>query len=93
MSKIRKEFLWGLSYHLAKYILPRLQAFRKLNKAGIPTGLKDIEEWNGLLDKMIFAFKFIKEDEEKVFSYKKSDFIKVKRGLNLFAKYFTNLWD
>ena len=78
--------LWGLDYHLAKLILKRLIAFRKMNKAGIPCCLFSKEEieydfkedktdlWNEIIDKMIWSFEYVLSDYgmdmEKIMSFK-----------------------
>lgn len=54
--------LWNLDYHLAKIILKRLKAFKKMERKGIPSTLNSFDEWNKILDKMIFSFEFIRSD-------------------------------
>lgn len=49
--------LWNLDYNIAKYLLPRLKAFKK-NTMSIPASLTE-DEWDNILDKMIIAFEYI----------------------------------
>ena len=48
-----------------------------------------MKHWNKTLDKMIYAFKKIADDDV----YKPSAYKKIDEGLQLFAKYFQALWD
>ena len=46
---------------MAKFVYPRLKKFKKEN-IGFPHEFKTIDEWNEILDKMLFSFKVLKED-------------------------------
>ena len=77
---------WNLDNSIAQFTLPRLKYFRKhLN--GYPSDLS-LPEWKVVLDKMIFAFENLIEDNLDIENTKK-----VKEGFKLFGKYFMNLWD
>lgn len=84
--------LWNLDYTIAKFILPRLVRYRKMSRMGHPANLS-MKQWGNILDKMIAAFKILK----KGYKRSKSEYTKeiriVKRGLELFAKWFEYLWD
>ena len=91
--KIKQSELWNLDITLAEYILPRLIAFRKMKRTGVPMNFKSIKEWNKELDKMIYAFnKIVNLDniEEDYLRYEKP---KVKEGLKSFSDNFGALWD
>ena len=84
------EEVWNTEHTLAQLIVPRLQAFKALDKHGGPSDFMDIREWNNAIQKMIDAFELMKyagashtEDEERT----------IKQGLDLFCKYFQHLWD
>ena len=84
------EEVWNTNNTLAQLIVPRLQAFKDLDKHGCHPHFKDIREWNNTIQKMIDAFELMKyagathtEDEERT----------IEQGLDLFRKYFRNLWD
>lgn len=82
--------VWNLDRTLGTYIYPRLIELKKI-KHGYPYDLTE-EEWNFCLDEMIFSFKTLSEDENyNGFYQKTSD--RIQNGLNLFAKYYTALWD
>lgn len=56
--------LWSLDVTIAKFILPRLKAFRECH-CGYPGNLTD-EKWNEILDKMIVAFDIYLNDDDLV---------------------------
>ena len=135
--------LWSLDFTLAKVILPKLKAYKDMDRHGYPgqfidtfkEGLKfgysneELQEaldkgkiiiggfdlWNEYLDEMIFAFDYIVSEEgcskiEKSF-YKRWDIEnpyvnesynyelltqyenRCQNGLELFGRFFKNLWD
>ena len=83
------EEVWNTYHIIAKLIVPRLQAFKALDKHGYCPYFKDMREWNCAIQKMIDAFELMKyantysEDEKKT----------IEQGLDLFRKHFCNLWD
>ena len=83
------EEIWNTDNALAQLIVPRLLAFKALDKHGCPDDFKDMREWNKTIQKMADAFELMKyvhtlsEDEERTFT----------QGLELFCKYFRHLWD
>ena len=83
------EEVWNTDTYLAKLIVPRLKAFKALDKHGYCPGFKGIPEWNKAIQKMIDAFELMKyvhtpnPDESKT----------IEQGLDLFRKYYRNLWD
>ena len=74
---------------MAQLIVPRLQAFKTLDKHGYPSDFTDMRTWNNTIQKMINAFELMKfvqslsSDEERI----------VSEGFSLFCNYFRNLWD
>lgn len=82
--------LWSLDNTLAKLILPRLKRFRKIS-SGFPYSETETQEtWYEKIDKMIFAFEFYAKDKFELIT--KKDSKRITQGLNLFAKYYGNLW-
>ena len=83
------EEVWNTDNTLAQLIVPRLQAFKALEKHGYCPDFKGMREWNNAIQKMIDAFELLKysdvytSDEEKTIS----------EGLELFCKHYRNLWD
>ena len=73
----RKE-LWDIQYHLAAIIRDALIQFKNSNRLGFPANINNIkyveddhenekqlqEEWESVLDKIIFAFTEISHNEE-----------------------------
>ena len=56
------EQLWSFDYHLAKVILPALVRFKQINMHSFP-GTVTEEEWSEILDKMIWSFNELANDE------------------------------
>lgn len=86
---------WALYSVIAEFVLPRLIRFRELNN-GFPMGLTP-EQWDNILDKIIFAFDWTLNDCSKEninISQKERDknYKKCEEGLQLFAKWFRYLW-
>ena len=70
--------------------MPRLKAFKALDKHGHPQGFKDIADWNKAIQKMIDAFELLMYNS---MSSDKDEQNAIYEGLDLFSKYFLNLWD
>ncbi len=84
------EEVWNTDNTIAQLIVPRLQAFKALDKHGHSTAFKDMREWDKTIQKMIDAFDLMKyagvihtTEEEKT----------IAEGLELFCKHFRSLWD
>jgi hypothetical protein len=99
-----KRDLWSLDYHLADLILPRLIAFEKMKRNGVPGILckvdgteqdfeKESQEWESILDKMILAFQLIVDDKYESIEQLIERDKKIEEGTMLFGKYFRSLWD
>jgi hypothetical protein len=78
---------WCLATTNAQWIVPRLERFMELRN-GHPIGLSD-QEWDEILNKILFAFKTIAKDDCTL-TYKNHE--QIKEGLELYAKYYLNLW-
>jgi hypothetical protein len=86
---------WDLSSVIAEFILPRLIRFKELNN-GFPGGFTS-EEWDAILDQIIFAFDWSLHDldekynkltiEEREINWKKYE-----KGMEQFSKWFRQLW-
>jgi len=82
--------VWNTDNTLAQLIVPRLQAFKALDKHGCHPDFKEMRDWNNAIQKMIDAFELMKcasgfytEDEEQT----------IEHGLDLFRRYYRHLWD
>ena len=89
-KKIKEKELWNLDITMAKYIAPRLKAFRKKNFSH-PASMSAVE-WNKCLKKMIKAFELISGDDFETPKQAIKNQKKIKKGLKLFAKYYQFLW-
>ena len=84
---------WSLDHTLAKWLAPRLKRYKEVNIIVGPTDKG--RNWDQILDEMITTFEFLASEERwnVVDSISKDKRWKqVKVGLDLFAKYCTNLW-
>lgn len=80
---------WGLDITIAEFVLPRLKLFRKVVDC-FPCDLNTIEEWYDILDKMIESFRMISiSPSYKTFEERKEV---IEEGLDLFRKYYHDLW-
>lgn len=92
---------WNLDITFAKYIIPRLKKFKNLNN-GYP-GREEMdtpEKWDEALDKMIQAFEYVVNEFDwwvdnpkyDCFDEEKRIQAVINEGLQLFAKYYMDLW-
>lgn len=80
--------LWNLDDTMTNFILPRLKLF-KASLHGHPCNLTETE-WNGILDKMIDAFTLMNKNDR---DFTSAEQVVINQGLELFAKYYQDLWD
>lgn len=90
---------WSMNITLSKLIVPRLKRFKEL-KSGVPCfehidpngNYAEAEKyWDECIDKMILAFELIADDDSTAW-YSAESTEKINEGLDLFRKYFSNLW-
>jgi len=99
VAEFNDSDLWNLDLTIAKFVLPRLQEFKK-NNTGYPGYLTEIE-WEEMLDKMIYAMQGIVDEfsAENIlacdahFDKPEEHWVKVRDGLCLFGEHFMELWD
>lgn len=104
-KRFKKRRAWDCYSFLAVHIANELRAFKKYNVNSLPhefykeEGDNGTKEWHDVVDKMIYSFDQIARDypnceemDVKSSEYKAYQ-AKIDEGLNLFAKYFRNLWD
>ncbi len=83
------EEVWNTDNIIARLIVPRLKAFKALDKHGHPGDIASMEAWHKVIDKMIYAFELnmhagaLSQEERKDFE----------EGFELFYKYYLYLWD
>ena len=80
------------TYSYVWYLSKRLSNDLKLFKKRCMSHPMDTteEEWDKILDEMIWAFEYLENEDS--YDYKKKDSNRCDRGLKLFGKYFRNLW-
>lgn len=111
---------WNLDHTITKFVLPRLKHFKKVCVHSYPSTVTP-EEWDKILDEMIWTFEYLDEPEKfnkfpdscmtnffgdnriktetenKEWSAYANKSLSLeerkKRGLQLFAEYYQNLWD
>lgn len=87
--------VWNLDETIARFILPRLTYYKDIH-TGYPQQCS-YEQFEEYLDKMIYSFLYIAQGKHYNLSLdineRKQQLQKVQEGLDLFSKYFMNLWD
>ena len=83
------EEVWNTYHTLSQIIVPRLQAFKALDKHGYCPYFKDMREWNCAIQKMIDAFELMKYAN----TYSEKEKKTIEQGLDLFRKYYCYLRD
>ena len=81
---------WSLRDTIANFILPRLKAFNEITFSR-PADLEDISEWNDILNKMCKSFEYVARDKG-MFILTDEEYEEYKEGMELFKKYFLDLW-
>jgi len=83
-----RDDLFNLDRTIAEWVLPKLIKFREVTPS-YPGSCESLEEWRGILDKMISSFRIVVDsvalgsaEEDKEFD----------EGMRLFAEYFRALW-
>lgn len=79
---------WSLDLRIAQFTLPRLKRFKELSMAH-PMDLTE-EEWVDILDEIIYSME-ICSDEDYILR-DDIDWDRVYNGLELFGKWFRDLW-
>jgi hypothetical protein len=83
--------LWSLDYTIAKFIRPRIRAFRD-NLHSHPGDLTE-QQWDDILKSIEDAMDLICKEEEETRILTSFEAGQVEIGLNNLAYYFRDLWD
>lgn len=75
---------------IAQYAYPRLIRFREKTISFPPE--MTYEEWMEKIDKMIYSFGLLANDEFGDWQENVEDMKKFKDGMDLFSKYYLDLW-
>lgn len=85
---------WCLSLELAKFMIPRLELYKDMCQ-GYPGNLNSKEEWNKILDELIWYFKTIENncyDVSAQHNMSQKDINRYNRAGKLFRNYIMALW-
>jgi hypothetical protein len=83
--------IWGLDHYLAKIIYKRLKVFKAMRRCGVPLAFSEHpEEWERVLGDIICAFRIVLDDPCPISLIELG---RKEHGLDLFRKYFEDLWD
>ena len=103
-DEIPETELWSLDATLTAYILPRIKAFRKMERHGYPVNPDNapeneveehraMAEWeNNLLD-IENAFQLLKNVDYDPLLRSSANKAIIEKGLKKFVKYYEHLWD
>ena len=105
---MKKNELYDLKYYISDYIAPRLKDFKtfvdekravsvpELNKADSLSKESTYEErevlWSNILEKMIFPFDYYSNPDDYQHLDTDNVRLKFKEGMEIFSKYFEDLW-
>lgn len=105
---IKESELWSLDATLTDFILPRIKAFRKMERHGYPVLGKDIEkvygvdddrkeaDWENILFDIERGFEAHKKLTAAEFNTHAEELWAeetMQKGLRLFAEHYGHLWD
>lgn len=94
------QVLWNPNIYIARYVVSVLKDFIPYSKETGATpcefyhsnddGQKAYDEWRKCMEEMLFAFEQYAHD--RVFGLDEATKKRVQHGLDLFAKYYGDLW-
>lgn len=84
---------WNVDVTLSYVIVPLLTKLKETTHS-YPSNLGSMDEWHEILDEMIWAFTYKRDNFDAIGS---EDFVviqeRMSNGFQLFGKYFESLWD
>lgn len=85
--------LWSLDCTIAKFIAPRLKAFKEVSAdEGDHPGSLTEKEWQDILSQMIEGFEIYPDHFNWPSDKQEENWKKVDKAMSLFHKYFFHLW-
>lgn len=82
---------WNLDHAMCTWLLPRLRRFRELGTGSYPGRLETCEEWEAILDHIIWAVEQHSMDDWHL-HLPEEERPKVQEGLELLGKWLPALW-
>ena len=83
---------WNLDHSIAVLLLPRLIRFKELNN-GHPGQFSSMEEWNAVLDDVIYCFEFYAGGGPYDLNGEEGwDKERAAKGLKAFVEFYNDLW-
>lgn len=89
-KKIPFRDLINLDFTLAQFIIPRLERFKEEAVGWPAISFETFEDWMVAIDKMIWSFKYAINDDSFLYDEEKEK--RYEEGMELFSRYFRNLW-
>lgn len=84
--------LYNLDVFISEKLLPIMKKYKEVADEHYPCDLKAHKDWNKIIDKIILSFELIIKDDfvtgKEMIKREKE----IQEGLDLFAKYFRDLW-
>ena len=65
----KKTEVWAAGYHISNAIYDMVSQFKALDRHSYPSSLNGLEEWDEILDKILFAFHDHEEHEPDLATY------------------------
>lgn len=100
---LKKYDVWNLSNHMAWVLYAQLVRFKRSERSGLPGFIEfegytmevGLQKWEEILDKMIYSFQEIINDDFHFDTAEEYEvyYNKIQEGLNLFGQYYRGLWD
>lgn len=97
--------VWNLNNYIAKYAALVLKAFIEYSDTNWATpgefchfgddndGAKEYQAWRSCLEEMLFAFEYYADEYRPQLTDDEEMKRRVQHGLDLFAKYYKDLWN
>jgi len=91
---------WDVGNNVIEFSYPRLVAYYEAHRLGYPSGVKNTQEWERILDQIILAFQtYLIDADLYVFNKQINDdaykeaMENKNYGFKLFGKWIESLWD
>lgn len=85
--------LWNLDATILEFVIPRLKAFRAMEKFGWPSGIPSEKYWHIILDRIVEGFELYLNDDYTNLKELERIQRKFDISMKLFAKWFGAMWD